>query len=95
MVKRKATPKNVKTRRQASPGGGPSGGAARPPCACGCGAPAEIDFAGLFYTKACFQKEIEGLRAVGIPIEESDQGVRLRPGTSVVFVDDGDPTKVH
>ena len=66
-------------------------------CSCGCKQPAEIVLGGeLAYTRACMQRTIDEVRAAGIPIEQTPEGgVRLRPGTQVTIVDDGDPTKVH
>ena len=63
-------------------------------CDCSCGQLAEIEFLELFYTKACHLRVIDELKAAGIPIEESEKGWRLAPGTIVTFADEGDPTKV-
>lgn len=66
-------------------------------CRCGCGRDAEVDFAGLLYTRACLRAEIDGLRALGIPIEESEAGYRL--AANVTIVDSGvgppDRSKLH
>jgi hypothetical protein len=65
-------------------------------CSCGCKQLAEIVFGDeLPYTRACMQRTIDELRAAGIPIEQSSEGVRLGRGVSVSIVDDGDPTKIH
>ena len=68
-------------------------------CRCGCGRDAEVDFAGLLYTRACLRAEIDGLRALGIPIEESEAGYRLAADVSIVDVDETsappDRSKLH
>ena len=67
-----------------------------PLCSCGCGQRAEIVFGDkLPYTRACMQRTIDEIRAAGVPIDQSSEGVRLGPGVTVTIVDDGDPTKVH
>jgi hypothetical protein len=64
-----------------------------PPCGCGCGKPAEVDFQGLYYTKACLAREMTELREMGIPIEQSEKGYRLAPSVKVSFLLDGDGQK--
>jgi hypothetical protein len=84
------------TKRKKLPPMAPRIGGAKPLCACKCGMPAEIEFAGLPYTKACLQREMDEMRTMGLPIEQLDEGTfRLKPGTRVSFADEGDPTKVH
>jgi hypothetical protein len=65
-----------------------------PPCSCNCGQAAEIEFRGLYYTRACFQRTVDELRAMGVPIEQSDKGLRLAPSTRVSFrLDDPEPKR--
>ena len=66
-------------------------------CRCGCGRDAEVDFAGLLYTRACLRAEIDGLRALGIPIEESEAGYRLAADVTIVDETSAPPdrSKLH
>jgi hypothetical protein len=64
-----------------------------PPCQCGCGEPAETEFQGLYYTNACFERTIDELREMGIPIEQKGNKYRLAPSTKVSFRLDGDRGK--
>ncbi len=65
-----------------------------PPCACGCGAPADVDFQGLYYKDACLQRTVDELREMGVPIEQSGNSFRLAPSTQVSFrLDDPETEK--
>jgi hypothetical protein len=64
-----------------------------PSCQCGCGKPAETEFEGLYYTNACFERTIQELQEMGIPIEQKGKSYRLAPSTKVSFRLGGDEGK--